>query len=57
MKAHVARMGKNKTEYRILMGNTEGRRPLGRQRRRWMDTIKMKLGETEWGDVDLIDRA
>jgi hypothetical protein len=34
-----------------LVGTPEGRRPLGRPRRRWVDNIKMDLGEVGWGDV------
>jgi hypothetical protein len=37
---HVARMGAERNEYRILVGKPEGRRPLGRPRRRWVDNIK-----------------
>jgi hypothetical protein len=46
-------MGK-KTKYRLLVGKPEGKRPLGRPRRRWMDNIRMDLGEVGWGDVDWI---
>jgi hypothetical protein len=45
---HVARMGENRTVYRILVGKPEGRRPLGRPRRRWVDNIKMDLREIGW---------
>jgi hypothetical protein len=38
---HVARMGEKRNSYRILVEKPEGRRPLGRPRRRWMDNIKM----------------
>jgi hypothetical protein len=38
--------------YRLLVGKPEGERPLGRPRRRWVDNIKMALGELGWGDVD-----
>jgi hypothetical protein len=38
---HVARMGKKRIDYRILVGRPEGKRPLGRTRRRWMDNIKI----------------
>jgi hypothetical protein len=38
--------------YNILVGKPEGRRPLGRPRRRWEDNIKMDLGEIGFGDVD-----
>jgi hypothetical protein len=46
-----------KNAYRLLVGKTEGKRPLGRPRRRWVDKIRMDLGEVEWGDVDLIGLA
>jgi hypothetical protein len=42
---HVARMGERKGAYRILIGRPEGKRTLGRPRRRWEDNIKMGLGE------------
>jgi hypothetical protein len=42
---HVARMGETRNAYRILMGKPEGKRPLGRPRRRWVDNIKMNLRE------------
>jgi hypothetical protein len=42
---HVARMGEKRNSYRILVGKPEGRRPLGRPRRRWVDNIKMDLRE------------
>jgi hypothetical protein len=40
MAGHVARMGESRGVYRILVGKPEGRRPLGRRRRRWEDNIK-----------------
>jgi hypothetical protein len=40
-----------------LVGNPEGNRPLGRPRRRWVDNIKMDLGETGWDGMDWIDLA
>jgi hypothetical protein len=40
--------------YRILVGNPEGKRPLGRPRRRWVDNIKMDLRAIGWGDIDWI---
>jgi hypothetical protein len=43
--------------YRLLLGKPEGKRPLGRPRRRWVDNIRMDLGEVEWGDMDWIDLA
>jgi hypothetical protein len=39
------------------MGKPEGKRPLGRQRRRWVDNIKMDLGEIGWDGMDRIDLA
>jgi hypothetical protein len=42
---HVARMGEGRGVYRVLVGRPEGKRPLGRPRRRWEDNIKMDLGE------------
>jgi hypothetical protein len=46
---HVARMGEGRNVYRVLMGRPEGKRPLGRPRRRWEDGIKMDLREIAWG--------
>jgi hypothetical protein len=43
--------------YRLLVGKPEGRRPLGRPRRRWLDNIRMNLVEVGWGDVDRIGLA
>jgi len=40
---HVARMGEERGTYRVLVGKPEGRRPLGRPRRRWVDNIRMDL--------------
>jgi hypothetical protein len=45
-------MGEVSGAYSILVGRTEGRRPLGRPRRRWEDNIKMDLREIGFGDVD-----
>jgi hypothetical protein len=53
----VARMGEGRGAYRILVGRPEGRRPLGRPRRRWEDNIKMDLQEVGWGGIDGIDMA
>jgi hypothetical protein len=39
------------------MGKPEGKRPLGRPRRRWMDNIKMDFREIGWSGIDLIDLA
>jgi hypothetical protein len=46
---YVARMGERTDVYRILVGRREGRRPLGRPRRRWKDNIKMDLQGVGWG--------
>jgi hypothetical protein len=54
---HVARMGEKRNAYRLLVGKPEGRRPLGRPRRRWVDNIRMDLGEVGWGDVYCIGLA
>jgi hypothetical protein len=54
---HVARMGQKLNAYRLLVGKPEGRRPLGRPRRRWLDIIRMDLVEVGWGDVDWIGMA
>jgi transcription termination factor 2 len=54
---HVARMGEKRNAYRILVGNPEGKRLLGRQRRRWVDNIKMDLREIGWDGEDWIDLA
>jgi hypothetical protein len=51
---HVARMGKVRGAYNILVGRPEGRRPLGRPRHRWEDNIKIDLREIGFGDVDWI---
>jgi hypothetical protein len=47
-------MGARRNAYRILVGKPEGRRPLGRPRRRWVDNIKMDLREIEWYGLDWI---
>jgi hypothetical protein len=54
---HVARMGEKRNAYRLLVGKQEGKRPLGRPRRRWVDNIRMDLGVVGWGDVDWIGLA
>jgi hypothetical protein len=48
-------MGERRGAQRALVGKPEGRRPLGRPRRRWEDNIKMNLREVGWGDLDWID--
>ena len=54
---HVARMGEEKGAYRVLVGKPEGKRPLGRPRRRWVDNIRMDLQEVGCGYVDWIGLA
>jgi hypothetical protein len=50
-------MGENRNAYRILVGMPEGKRPLGRPRRRWVHNIKMDLTELGWYGMDWIDLA
>jgi hypothetical protein len=50
-------MGEKRNAYRIFMGNPEGKRPLGRPRRRWEDNIKTDLREIGWNGMDWIDLA
>jgi hypothetical protein len=54
---HAARMGEKRNACRLLVGNPEGKRLLGRQTRRWTDDIRMDLGEVGWGDMDWIGLA
>jgi hypothetical protein len=54
---HMERMREKRNSYRIFVGMSEGMRPLGRQRRRWVDNIKMDLREMGWGGMDWIDLA
>jgi hypothetical protein len=48
-------MGEMRNAYRILVGNPEGKRPLGRPRCRWVYNIKMDLREIGWDDMDWIE--
>ena len=48
----MARMGQGRGVYRVLVGKSEGKRPLGRPRRRWEDNIKMDLQEVGRGCGD-----
>jgi hypothetical protein len=48
-------MGEKRNAYRILVGEPEGERPLGRPRRRWVDTIKIDLREIGWDGMYWID--
>ncbi|KAJ4432681.1 hypothetical protein ANN_21304 [Periplaneta americana] len=54
---HVARMGESRNAYRLLAGRPEGKRPLGRPRRRWEDNIKMNLREVGYDDRECINLA
>jgi hypothetical protein len=54
---HVARMGEKRNVYRLLVGKPEGKRPVGRPKRRWIDNIKMHLLEIGLSVVDWIDLA
>jgi hypothetical protein len=47
-------MGEKRNAYRLLVGKGEGKRPIGRPRRRWVDNFKMDLLEIGWGGVDWI---
>jgi hypothetical protein len=49
---HVARMGEKRIAYRTLVGKPEGKRQLGRQRRRWVDNINVDLREIGWDGMD-----
>ena len=54
---HVARIGEMRGVYRVFVGKPEGKRPLGRPKRRWEDNIKMDLQEVVCGGVGWIDLA
>ena len=54
---HVACMGEGREMYRVLVGKSEGKRPLGRPRRRWEDNIIMDLQEVGCGGMDWIELA
>ena len=54
---HVARMGEEREVYRVLLGKPEGRRPMGRPRRRWVDNIRMDFQEVGCGYMDWIGLA
>jgi hypothetical protein len=59
---HVARMGwgrggEERNAYRLLMGKPEGKTLVGIPRHRWMNNIRMHLGQVGWGDVDWIGLA
>ena len=54
---HVAHMGEGRGVYRVLVGKSEGKRPLGRPRPRWEDNIKMDLQEVGFRGMDWIKLA
>jgi len=54
---HVAHMGEKRVVYRVLAGKPEGKKPLGRPRRRWVDNIRIALQEVRWGYMDWIGLA
>jgi hypothetical protein len=54
---HVARIGEKRNAYRLLVGKPEGKRPLQRSRRRWVDNIKIEVREIGCGDMDWIGLA
>jgi hypothetical protein len=54
---HVARMGVGRNVYRVLVGQTEGKRPREKPRHRWEDGIKIDLRESGWGGVEWIHLA
>jgi len=54
---HVVRIGEERGVYRVLVGKPEGRRPLGRPRRRWVDNIRTDLQEVGSGYMDWIGLA
>jgi hypothetical protein len=54
---HVARMGEEIKLYKVLVGKPEGKRPLGRPRRRWEVMIRMDLREIGWEDVEWVHLA
>jgi hypothetical protein len=50
-------MGEKRNARRLLVGKPEGKKPLGRPRRGWVNDIRIDLGEVGWGDVDWIGLA
>jgi len=54
---HVARMGEERGVYKVMVGKPEGKRPLGRPRRRLVDNIRTELQEMECGYMDWIGLA
>jgi hypothetical protein len=54
---NVAGLGEKRNTRRLSVGKPERKEPLGRPRRRWVDNIRMDLGEVGWGNVNWIDLA
>ena len=54
---HVARIGEERRAYRVLVGKPEGKRPMGKPRRRWADNIRMELQELGCGYMEWIGLA
>jgi hypothetical protein len=54
---HIALVGEKRKAHSLLVEKPERKRPLARPRRRWVDNIKMDLGEIGWGGVDWIGLA
>jgi hypothetical protein len=54
---HVAHTEQERKVYTILVGKPEGKRPLGRRRRRWEDGVRMDLKENDWEGVEWIQLA
>jgi hypothetical protein len=50
-------MGEERNVYKVLVGKPEGKKPLGRPRRRWEDGIRMDVGKLDWGSVEWIQLA
>jgi hypothetical protein len=50
-------MGEKRNSYKLLVGEPEGKKPLRRPKHKWVDNIKMDLGEIGWSDVDWIGLA
>jgi len=57
MGGHLARMGERRGVYRVLLWKPEGKRQLGRSRRRWQDNIKMDLQDVGSGGMEWIELA
>ena len=53
----MSHVGEGRGVYRVLVGKSEGKRPLGRPRRRWEDNVKMDLQEVGCGGMDWIELA